>query len=163
MGRSAQKQRLDTPQLHSEAFLSCSLRSAESPLASHIFARSHGKEKALISFLSPVWDKDHTKCKSSHSMSYVLTRIVQEKFAPVIQHRETGRTQTSYAVIAYATNSNLRQVRRVPQPAPVQHLATGRQSRAGAALAQDRHLSCPVGWEGATTGAGAMGAIGNTN
>lgn len=87
MGRSAQKQRLDTPQLHSEAFLSCSLKSAESPLASHIFARSHGKEKALISFLSPVWDKDHTKCKSSHSMSYVLTRIVQEKFAPV----STGR------------------------------------------------------------------------
>lgn len=82
MGRSAQKQRLDTPQLHSEAFLSCSLTSAESPSASHIFAQSHGKEKALISFLSPAWDKDHAKCKSSHSTSYVLTQIVQEKVCP---------------------------------------------------------------------------------
>lgn len=34
-------------------------------------------------------------------------------------------------VIIYATNSNPRQVRRAPQPAPGQHWATGRQSRAG--------------------------------
>lgn len=165
MGRSAQKHRVDTPWLHSEGFLSCCLKSRESPLASHIFAWSHGKEKALIIFLSPVWDKDHTKCKSSHSVSYVLTQAlhIQEKFAPVIQHRETGRTQTSHVVIVYVVHSNLRQVRRVPQPAPLQHQATGRQSRTGAAQAQAHHCRCPVGWEGAKTGAGAVGAIGNTN
>lgn len=64
MGRSVQKQRLDIPWLHSEAFLRCCLKSRESPLAPHIFAWFHGKEKALIKFLSLVWDKDHTKCKS---------------------------------------------------------------------------------------------------
>lgn len=82
--RSAQKHRVDTPQLHSEAFLSCCLKSRESPLALHIFAWSHGKEKALISFLSPVWDKNHTICKSSHSVSYVLTQAlhIQEKVCP---------------------------------------------------------------------------------
>lgn len=84
MERSAQKHRVDTPRLHSEAFLSCCLKSRASLLASHIIAWPLGKEKALISFLSPVWDKDHTKCKSSHSMSYILTQAlpIQEKVCP---------------------------------------------------------------------------------
>lgn len=165
MRGSAQKQRLDTPWLHSEAFLSCCLKSGESLLALHIFTWSHGKEKVVISFLSPVWDKDHTKCKSSHSTSYVLTQALhtEEKVCPCYTAQGDWQNTNKTHLLSFMPQI---QTQGRWEGRPSQHQgSTGPQAgRAGLGSTGPSPSMQMPSWVGrAAAGAGALGAIGNTD